>query len=249
MLPISEPLAGATPPGDSSRSALDQLALFADVPRAARDALLAVSTEVAFQPGERLVPLFRARPRILFLLSGLAKLAAVSPNGIERIVYVYRRGDVVGSRFLVEAPGDGQEVVAMTPVETLKVERPDFIRVGEAHPEVLLAVTREFTARLERVTGRFLGALTSEVPVRLARLLLDFVQDSDGDSGGFVPIVHPVTHETMAQIVGASRPHVSSVLGHLESAGAVRRLHPRGIEVCPQRLRQIDRAGEFALPE
>jgi CRP-like cAMP-binding protein len=235
------------PPGPALL--LERVPALRELPRAAAEALGSACRETEFRSGERIVPLFRAHPRLVFLLDGLARLSGISPNGVERIMYVYRPGDIVGARFLQDTPEDGHEVIAMTKVRALTLEQSEFLRIGERHPEVLLAVTREFTLRLERVTSRYLGDMTSEVPVRLARLLLDFGGDGGHPPNGFVPLTHPITQQTMAQIVGASRPHVSSTLGQLEAAGALRRTSPRGLEVNPARLHEIAEAGEFELPE
>ena len=54
-------------------------------------------------------------------------------------------------------------------------------------------------------------------------LLLDFVDDGMRGSDELVPLSHTLTHETMANIVGASRPHTSSVLAELERREVVRR--------------------------
>jgi CRP-like cAMP-binding protein len=242
-----------SPPSNGLALLLERVPAVRELPRGAVEVLGGACRDAEFRSGDRIVPLFRAHPRLVFLLDGLARLSGISPNGVERIMYVYRPGDIVGSRFLQDTPEDGHEVIAMTKIRALTLEQSEFLRIGERHPEVLLAVTREFTLRLERVTSRYLGNMTSEVPVRLARLLLDFGGNGDGDgrhaTDGFVPLAHPITHQTMAQIVGASRPHVSSTLGQLEAAGALRRIPPRGLEVNPARLHEISEAGEFEPPE
>jgi DNA-binding GntR family transcriptional regulator len=61
-----------------------------------------------------------------------------------------------------------------------------------------------------------------------------------------VPLAHRLTHETMAQMVGASRPHTSTVLRDLERDGAVQRRTSSGLLVRPLRLRQIVENGCFS---
>ena len=70
-------------------------------------------------------------------------------------------------------------------------------------------------------------------------LLLELAEDRTGPRREFVPLTHPLTHEQMAQAVGASRPHVSSVLRDLEEAGAVRRGRGRDLRVAPARLAEL----------
>jgi DNA-binding GntR family transcriptional regulator len=43
----------------------------------------------------------------------------------------------------------------------------------------------------------------------------------------------------MGQIIGASRPHTTMLLNRLERRGAIQRLKPRGVMVCPAELKRI----------
>lgn len=88
--------------------------------------------------------------------------------------------------------------------------------------------------RLEQLSTSILATMSVEVPIRLAKLLLDFAGDPGPGPGEFVPLIFPLTHEAMAQIVGASRPHISTQLRELEAVDAVRRLKPPGPPCMPR---------------
>ncbi|HUP18512.1 MAG TPA: Crp/Fnr family transcriptional regulator [Gemmatimonadota bacterium] len=230
-------------------AALDPIASLDEVPSDARRALAERLREVTFARDERLVPLLQTPSRIMFVTDGLAKVVGVSANGTERIVYVFRPGDITGSRLLLdESPGEAFEIVAMTEVRALAIGKADFLAVGERHPEVLMAVTRAFTRRLQDQTARMLAAMSSEVPVRLSQLLLDFVDGTRRRTEEMVPLSYPLTHEAMAQIIGASRPHTSTVLRDLEEHGAVRRKSPKGLLVRPSALLDIAERGSLNEP-
>ena len=215
---------------------------FAEVPAAGLESLARAARDVEYRPGDRIIPLIKPPEQILFVLEGLVKLVGVSQAGSERIVYVFRPGEVLGSRILLDvSPESAYESVAMQKVRALVVGKTDFLRVAEEHPELLIAVTREFARRLEGLTSRMLGAMSDEVPIRLGQLLMDFAARGGGASEEFVPLSYPLTHEAMAQIIGASRPHTSSVLGNLESQGVLRRRSDRGLLVSPARLARMIR--------
>ena len=215
---------------------------FAEVPGAGLESLARVARLVEYRPDDRIIPLIKPPDHILFVLEGLVKLVGVSQAGSERIVYVFRPGEVLGSRILLdESLESAYESVAMQNVRALAVGRADFLRVAEEHPELLIAVTREFARRLGGLTSRMLAAMSEEVPIRLGQLLLDFAAGDRGGSEEFVPLSYPLTHEAMAQIIGASRPHTSSVLGNLELQGMLRRRSDRGMLICPARLARMIR--------
>lgn len=214
----------------------------AELPASAREDLARVAREVEFRPGERIVPLIKPPQRILFILDGLVKLVGVSLNGVERIIYVFRPGDITGSRILLEeSPEAAYEIVAMRSVRALAINKQDFLRVAEKHPELLMIVTREFSRRLAGLTSRMLAAMSEDVPVRLGQLLIDFASPGVSDLEEFVPLSYPLTHEAMAQIIGASRPHTSTVLRDLEEKGLVRRRSDRGLLVRPAHLARMVR--------
>lgn len=218
----------------------------AEVPAAGLQSLAREAREVEYGPGDRIIPLIKPPDQVFFLLEGLVKLVGVSQAGNERIVYVFRPGEVLGSRVLLDvSPESAYESVAMQKVRVLAVHKADFVRVAEGHPELLLAVTREFARRLGGLTSRMLAAMSEEVPIRLGQLLIDFASHDGRGEEEFVPLSYPLTHEAMAQIIGASRPHTSSVLGNLELQGVLRRRSERGLLVCPARLVRMVRGEEM----
>ncbi len=204
----------------------------------ALDAIAGRAKTIEFRRGERVAGLVNPPKRLVFLLAGLAKLSAATVDGRERIVYVFRPGDIIGSRVLLgKSLESDYEVVAMTRLTGVVLDLADFQAITEEHPEVLIAVTRNLTRRLERLTERLMGAMSEEVSMRLCRLLLDFVE-AQSPADEFVRLAHPLTHETMAHIVGASRPHTSTVLSDLEKEGIVKRQR-RDLLVNPRRLAEM----------
>lgn len=221
---------------------LNGVPALAELSPSAREDLARVAREVEFRAGERIVPLIKPPQRVLFILDGLVKLVGVSMNGVERIIYVFRPGDITGSRVLLdESPEAAYEIVAMRPVRAIAVNKLDFLRVAEEHPELLMIVTREFSRRLTGLTSRMLAAMSEDVPVRLGQLLIDFAPTGATDVDELVPLSYPLTHEAMAQIIGASRPHTSTVLRDLEEKGLVRRRSDRGLLVRPASLARMVR--------
>jgi CRP-like cAMP-binding protein len=212
---------------------------FRDLAPASLDALALRARTIAFRRGERISPLINPPKRLLLIQSGVAKLTGATIDGHERIIYVFRPGDLLGSRVLIEnSPEAAFEIVAMSSVKAISVDLADLHAVAREHSDVMIAVAGAFAGRLERLTHRLMGAMSEEVAVRLCRLLLDFVEEDRHGSGDFVHLEHALTHETMAHIVGASRPHTSSVLADLERKGVVKR-NRRDLLVRPDMLADI----------
>lgn len=219
----------------------------ADLSPAARDALAEYAREVEFEPGDRLIPLGQPPQRLLILTAGLAKLVGISLSGHERILCIHRPSDMVGPSVLMDNVENEHEVVAMSRVKALAISRRDLLIVGRSQPSLIMALAREVSRQLVAMTERVMTATSAEVPVRLSQLLLEFADGNGGDVEAFVPLAHPLTHESMAQIIGASRPHTSTVLRDLEGRGAVQRRSGRGLLVRPSRLKHIVEYGDVPL--
>lgn len=237
---------------------LDRVRSLASLPDPARTALANAAREISFAEGERLIPIGQPPQRLLILTDGLVKLVGVSPNGHERILAVHRPGDLLGPGVLLDRHEHDYEAAAMNAGRALAIGRRDLLMVGRDHPSVVMTLAKEVSRLLSEMTDRMMTATSAAVPVRLSHLLLDFADAVDGSGGRdavrrwdaeegtdrFVPLSYPLTHESMAQIVGASRPHTSTVLRDLEGLGAVRRKSRNGLLVQPDRLRQIVEIGD-----
>ena len=215
---------------------VDQCPPLAELSLPTRRRLAEAGREVTFSSGERIASLSRPLRDVLIVLQGLAKLVGVTEDGVERILYLYRPCEIIGSRILlaksIESPF---EVVAMKKVHALAVPKKEFTAIAKDHPELLESVTKVLLSRVDRLASWMLAAMSTDASRRLSKLLLDFAaRDSSGD--GLVPLEYMPTHETLAQIIGASRPHTTTLLRQLEEEGIVRRLKPRGLLVSPEGL-------------
>lgn len=220
----------------------------ADLTPPARLALGEAARLVEFRPEERLIPWGEHPQRLLILVQGLAKLVGVTVNGHERILSIYRAHDMVGPSVLMHCSENQHDVMAMSHVQALAISRRDLFILCRSHPSLLLALNQEVSRQLAAMTMRVMTVASQEVPVRLSQLLLEFADGNGSRRDAFVPLAYRLTHETMAQMVGASRPHTSTVLRDLESHGAVQRRTSSGLMVRPLRLRQIVENGCFSKP-
>ena len=229
-------------------STLETCRSLGELAPAAREAIAQSGREVEFRLGERLIPLGQPPERLLILTQGLVKLVGISMNGHERILNMHRPPDMVGCSVLMESPQNEHEVTAMTRVRALAISRRELIQISRTHPSVILALAREVSRQLLAMTERLMTVTSAEVPVRLSQLLLELADGNGGDREAFVPLTYPLTHESMAQIIGASRPHTSSVLRELENRGAVQRGSRSKLLVRPSGLANIVGQGRLETP-
>jgi CRP-like cAMP-binding protein len=72
----------------------------------------------------------------------------------------------------------------------------------------------ELSRRLRRADDKIGGLVLLDVPGRIARLLLDLAEES-----GTNALEKTLTHQTIAQMIGASRETVSRAMKDFQDAG------------------------------
>lgn len=195
----------------------DELQRFADVTR-----------ERAFPKGS--VILFEHDPgdSLYVVRSGRVKVVLVGEDGREVILGVLGVGEHFGELSLIDELPRSAHVIAMEDSSLIILRSDDFRRRVESSPAVAWALLRELSRRLRRADEKIGGLVLLDVPGRISRLLIDFADSSGGEV-----IDKPLTHQTIAQMIGASRETVSRAMKDFQDAG--------WITVERRRIRLADR--------
>ncbi len=153
----------------------------------------------------------------LFVLrAGRVKVVLIGEDGREVILGVLEPGAHFGELALIDDQPRSAHVIAMDDSQLLILRREDFRRRVEANPSVAWALLTELSRRLRRADVKIGGLVLLDVPGRIARLLLDLANESGSDA-----IDKPLTHQTIAQMIGASRETVSRAMKEFQDAGLI----------------------------
>jgi CRP-like cAMP-binding protein len=197
-----------------SRIAPDELRRFAELTR-----------EKQYPKGS--VILFEDDPgdSLFIVRSGRVKVVLVSEDGREVILGVLGVGEHFGELSLIDDQPRSAHVIAMEDATLLVLRRDDFRRRVEVNPSVAWAMLAELSRRLRRADGKIGGLVLLDVPGRIAQLLLD-----TADEGGSDAIEKPLTHQIIAQMIGASRETVSRTMREFQDDGLIG-VHRRRITI------------------
>jgi CRP/FNR family cyclic AMP-dependent transcriptional regulator len=153
----------------------------------------------------------------LFVLrAGRVKVVLIGEDGREVILGVLEPGAHFGELALIDDQPRSAHVIAMEDAQLLILRREDFRRRVEANASVAWALLTELSRRLRRADVKIGGLVLLDVPGRIARLLLDLANESGSDA-----IEKPLTHQTIAQMIGASRETVSRAMKEFQDAGLI----------------------------
>jgi len=150
----------------------------------------------------------------LFIVrDGRVKVVLVGEDGREVILGVLGPGEHFGELSLIDEQPRSAHVIAMEDATMLVLRREDFRARVERSPAVAWALLQGLSRRLRRADDKIGGLVLLDVPGRIARLLLDAANTGEGDR-----IEKPLTHQTIAQMIGASRETVSRAMKDFQEA-------------------------------
>ncbi len=145
---------------------------------------------------------------------GRVKVVLIGEDGREVILGVLSVGEHFGELSLIDDRPRSAHVIAMEDSHLLVLRREDFRSRVEASPAVAWSLLTELSRRLRRADEKIGGLVLLDVPGRIARLLVDLSVE-----GGNEIIDKPLTHQTIAQMIGASRETVSRAMKDFQDAG------------------------------
>ena len=165
------------------------------------------------------VILFQGDPgdSLYVLRQGRAKVVLIGEDGREVILGVLEPGAHFGELALIDDQPRSAHVIAMEDSQLLILRREDFRRRVEANPSIAWALLTELSRRLRRADQKIGGLVLLDVPGRISRLLLDLSSESSNGT-----IEKPLTHQTIAQMIGASRETVSRAMKEFQQEGLIR---------------------------
>ncbi len=145
---------------------------------------------------------------------GRVKVVLVAEDGREVILGILGVGEHFGELSLIDDQPRSAHVVAMEDSTLLVLRREDFRRRVEQNPQVAWALLMELSRRLRRADEKIGSLVLLDVPGRIARVILDAAEE-----GGTEEIEKPLTHQTIAHVIGASRETVSRAMREFVDAG------------------------------
>lgn len=190
-----------------------------------RDALAALSQRHACRRHEFIFRVGEAADRVYLLREGRVKIFGLSGTGKETILWFCFPGEMFGLAEI--ARGQQREVYAQacTECEYDSIPQASFKQFLATRPGPAMAVLELFSCRL-RVLGEMLQALTADdVTTRVVKLLLRLCARYGRPMDRGICLDIPLTHQEMADMVGATRQTVTGVLNDLKRLGAVRIEH------------------------
>jgi CRP/FNR family cyclic AMP-dependent transcriptional regulator len=186
-----------------------QSRIFCDLPERALKDLDAISSSATY-PKNAILFVEGQEPRGVFVLcNGRVKLTAGSADGKSLILRIADPGEIVGLPGTISGKPYELTAEVLEPMQANFIPRETFLRFLREHGDAALRVAQILSeiyhATCQEV--RYLG-LSGSAAEKLARFLLNWT-DNHSENGHPSRAVLTLTHEEIAEMIGASRETVT----------------------------------------
>jgi CRP/FNR family transcriptional regulator, cyclic AMP receptor protein len=167
---------------------------------------------VIFSQGE-------AADSIFYINTGKVKLTVLSEQGKEAVVAILGPGDFLGEKCLAGQPRRIATAVAMTECFIRRLEKDAMIGLLHDTPEFSEKFMSHLLTRNVRVEADLVDQLFNSSEKRLARMLL--IMANFGKEGKPEPVIAKISHEMLAEMIGATRSRVSFFMNKFRKLGLI----------------------------
>ena len=149
------------------------------------------------------------------ILEGKVKVFVSDESGKEAILNIQGPGEYFGELALIDEVPRSASVMTLMPSRLAFVSRLDFEACLAKHPNLALKLIRTLTHRIRSLTDVVKNLALNDVYGRVARTLLKLAREKNG----LLIIEQRLTHQDIADMVGASREMVSRIMKDLTTGG------------------------------
>lgn len=161
-----------------------------------------------------------AADSVFYVQTGKAKVTVLSEQGKEAVVAVVGAGDFFGEGCL------GGQILRLATVATLvessitRITKAEIVGVIHKEPAFAELFISHLLARNSRVEEDLVDQLFNSSERRLARTLL--LLANFGKEGEPEPVLAKISQETLAEMIGTTRPRVSFFMNKFRRLGLIK---------------------------
>lgn len=151
------------------------------------------------------------------ITEGEVKVYCNDDSGKEVILNILGPGEYFGEIALVDEQPRSASVMTLTPTKVMMISKANFKKWLNENPDMSFNLIRALTKQVRALTDSVKNLALMDVYGRVAHTLLDLAEDEDG----IKVVKQKLTHQDIANMVGASREMVSRILKDLSTGGYI----------------------------
>jgi len=158
-----------------------------------------------------------ASDSLYLILSGAVKVFLGDANGKEIIINVLKEGDYFGELAIIEESNRSASIMTTEKATFAILSKTSFKEILTQHPEMAFRLLKYLARRVRELTNNIKGLALLDVYGRIAQVLHSLATETQGK----LQVTHRLTHQEIANRVGASREMVSKILKELSLGGYI----------------------------
>lgn len=200
------------------------LAMFDNLDADTLDRIRAISSIKRFPKDSVVIETGEHSDAMYGILDGRLQAVIINDQGKQIVLNVFGPGDLFGEMSFVDGDARSATIVTKTTARLVVIPRKRFKDIISANPAILWSFVSGLIKKLRKATRQIEDLAFFDVYGRIARLLTDLA----GEAG---TIRERLTHQEIADRVGASREMVSRVIKALIDRGYLHTDARRRIQV------------------
>ena len=175
---------------------------------------------VSFSKGDSIFAQGNGCAHLFYIQAGSLKLTLVSKLGKEATIALLNAGDFAGEECLATQQAyRTASATALTKCVLVRITRAEMLKVLHDEPIMSGMFVAYLLARTNRIQADLVDQLFNSSEKRLARMLLLLANfGKDGENETLIPAI---SQETLAAMIGCSRPRVNQFLNRFRKLGYI----------------------------
>jgi CRP-like cAMP-binding protein len=160
-----------------------------------------------------------AADAVFYVQEGKVKIAVISQRGKEAVTAILGPGEFFGEGCLIGQPLRLATATAISESSVMRLPKAEMISVLHREPAFAELFTAHLLTRNSKAEADLVDQLFNSSEKRLARTLL--LLANFGKEGRPEPITAKISQETLADMVGTTRPRISFFMNRFRKLGFV----------------------------
>lgn len=158
---------------------------------------------------------------VFFLATGLVKVSHLTDDGKESTLAFVEPGELFGELAIFDGQERDEFIEAVEASTVVMIPTEEIHRLMAERADVALAITKIIGMRRRRIERRLRNLLFLSVRERLIHLLLDLAEQLGRPVDEGIRLRVKLSHQDLANLIGATRETVTAILGRLKLEGSV----------------------------
>ena len=151
--------------------------------------------EVIFDEGDHINGLF-------CISDGVCKVSKMSSNGRDQIIYLVKKGDILGERSLINDEAANLKATAINDMEVCFIPREEIVSDLSKNPNFSMNILKDLADSLKKADNVLVDMAQKTVKQRLAEMLINLDTKVGHDTDNVLNI--HLSREDLANIIGTA---------------------------------------------